>query len=183
MKRRRRRNYLVNRSVQPRHMGMSALFILLISLLTGWSVYSTIFVALTEKISSEPGLDLILVEINEMLLARVSLVILAGMCASVVITMFISHRIAGPIFRIRGALEEMAEGRIPRKITLRKRDEFKELAETVNSLIEKLEDMSVRNKKAKEEINKLLSGSGGENAGEIKAGAEEIGFFVTKESD
>lgn len=45
-----------------------------------------------------------------------------------------SHRMAGPVFRIRRVLREMAEGDISGEVRLRKKDEFKHLAEEVDNL-------------------------------------------------
>ena len=44
----------------------------------------------------------------------------------------ISHRMAGPIFRIRRNLGEMAAGDLRGDVRLRKKDDFKPLAESVN---------------------------------------------------
>ena len=152
-----RRNYLINRSVQPRYMGMVALFICIISLITGWTIYSTTWIMITERVQGEPELAQILSELNTLLIVRTALVILAGMCVAVILTMFISHRIAGPIFRIGRTLLEIGQGGIPRKISLRQRDEFKELSEAVNSVIEKAEEISRDSAKTVENIRNLSS--------------------------
>lgn len=51
---------------------------------------------------------------------------------------FYSHRLAGPIYRIRKTLREAQAGRRVEPIILRKNDEFKELAEDVNSILGRL---------------------------------------------
>jgi hypothetical protein len=63
--------------------------------------------------------------------------------ASFIVLMFIyffglrlSHRIAGPIFKINMVIKESIEKQVPVKIKLRKSDYFKEHAEAVNQLIE-----------------------------------------------
>jgi methyl-accepting chemotaxis protein len=48
--------------------------------------------------------------------------------------MIISHRMAGPVFRIRKTLLAMSEGELQDRIQLRKKDDFKSLAEAVNTL-------------------------------------------------
>ena len=45
-----------------------------------------------------------------------------------------SHRMAGPIFRLRKVLEEMAGGNLSGQVRLREKDSFKNLAEEVNNL-------------------------------------------------
>lgn len=63
-----------------------------------------------------------------------------GVClgAALVVTFFfgvlLSHRMAGPIFRIRRILSEMAEGDLRGEVRLRKKDDFKSLAESINGV-------------------------------------------------
>ncbi len=69
----------------------------------------------------------------------------------IIITLFLTHRIAGPFFRFEKALDEMAEGNISNEIILREKDQGKELAEKINNfnriLADKLSMMSDRNSK------------------------------------
>ncbi len=51
----------------------------------------------------------------------------------ILITLLLTHRIAGPFFRFEKALDEMKDGNISKKIVLRKKDEGKVLAEKINS--------------------------------------------------
>jgi len=46
----------------------------------------------------------------------------------------ISHRMAGPVYRIRKTLGEMAQGNLSGQIQLRKKDEFKSLCQDINNL-------------------------------------------------
>jgi HAMP domain-containing protein len=175
MKKWKRRKYLINKSLQPRFMGMTALFVFLFSVISGWCIYSATWITITERIHGEPELYQILAELNETLLLRSLFVVLAGMCAVVIIMMFISHRIAGPLFRVRRILNELGEGIIPGKITFRKKDEFKELSEAVNSVIIRAEEMDAANKEVRKNILKY--------AGEIPGVEEELDrmrFFEKK---
>lgn len=82
--------------------------------------------------------------------------------------LFYSHRIAGPLYRINNDIKRMAKGEIGDKINLRKRDEFKELAESINLLKEKISKdlfklnlvkeklQSANPHLSKEEINEIL---------------------------
>ncbi len=183
MKNRRRRRYFINRSVQLRHMGMSALIVFIAALIAGWSAYSSIWYVIAERVQNEPQLHQILSEINKILLVRSILVILAGICCAVIITLFVSHRTAGPIFRIRKTLEDIGSGLIPGKIKLRTRDEFKELADAVNSVITKAEEMTGHNKEALDNIKKLLGElkqAEKKKMNEIEARVDEIMLFKEK---
>jgi HAMP domain-containing protein len=46
----------------------------------------------------------------------------------------ISHRMAGPIYRMRRTLEKIYQGDLRGEIRLRKKDDFKSLAENINNL-------------------------------------------------
>lgn len=60
-----------------------------------------------------------------------------GFVMSVLAGIYYSHRLAGPIYRIRRTLRDALEGKAPEPIVLRKSDEFKELAEDINHLLQK----------------------------------------------
>ncbi len=62
----------------------------------------------------------------------------------ILITLLLTHRIAGPFFRFEKALDEMTKGNISNKIVLRKKDEGKELAEKINSFNHTLADKMSR---------------------------------------
>lgn len=53
-------------------------------------------------------------------------------------SVIISHRMAGPVFRMRKLLEEMAQGDLRRSVSLlRKKDEFKHLFADINNVKER----------------------------------------------
>lgn len=54
----------------------------------------------------------------------------------VVVSMFLTHRFAGPMFRFEKSVEEMLRGNFDFRIHLRKKDEGKELAEMMNRFID-----------------------------------------------
>ena len=50
----------------------------------------------------------------------------------VIITLFLTHRVAGPFFKLEKSLDEMIKGNISKEIWLRKKDEGKGLTEKIN---------------------------------------------------
>jgi hypothetical protein len=48
----------------------------------------------------------------------------------------VSHKMSGPVYRMRQDLAAIREGRVPRPIRLRKGDAFQELAEDINKTID-----------------------------------------------
>ena len=51
-----------------------------------------------------------------------------------ILTIFLSHRIAGPLYKLRKGMEEVAKGNFDLRISFRKNDNFKELADTFNDM-------------------------------------------------
>jgi nitrogen fixation/metabolism regulation signal transduction histidine kinase len=63
--------------------------------------------------------------------------VLAG---TTMLALLYSHRIAGPLFRIRRCINSLSEGKDIEPIRLRKNDEFKELAQSLDKLRTSLKD-------------------------------------------
>lgn len=68
----------------------------------------------------------------------------------VITAMFITHRIAGPLFRFEKALDNMLEKRLDDTIFLRSKDEGKDLAKKINAFNEDL-SISMKNLQAHSE--------------------------------
>ncbi len=61
-------------------------------------------------------------------------ILVLGVVVSV-FSLFLSHRIAGPLFRFERSVEEVTRGNLAFRITLRKNDEGKELAGLMNTMV------------------------------------------------
>lgn len=105
-------------------------------------------------------------------------IVLLGVVISVV-SLFLSHRIAGPLFRLERSVEEITKGNLSFRIILRKKDELKELATLMNTMVETL---SGRLK----EVRRYADAAHGEMAGlsakvtEGSTSAKEIGERISE---
>jgi nitrogen fixation/metabolism regulation signal transduction histidine kinase len=112
------------------------------------------------------------------------ILILSGGVVGVIIAMFLTHRFAGPVFKLERAVREMAAGNLLADVRLRKGDEGKELAATINLLKETLTSnvKSMRELSAAmdDSIRKAAGAGGREELGPILAGAEEINAKLKK---
>jgi methyl-accepting chemotaxis protein len=54
------------------------------------------------------------------------------------LSIFITHKIAGPLYRLKKTISEIINGNLDVKVKLRKNDDLKDLAEHVNMLAEEL---------------------------------------------
>jgi HAMP domain-containing protein len=59
-----------------------------------------------------------------------------------VYALVISHRIAGAGYRIQAVVEEIKSGKTDARIRLRKNDDFKELAQSINELLDQIDKKS-----------------------------------------
>jgi methyl-accepting chemotaxis protein len=62
----------------------------------------------------------------------------------VVVGIFLTHRIAGPVFRVQRDIDRVLEGEKHVRVRFRRHDAFPELAEKVNKLIERINDKPQR---------------------------------------
>lgn len=75
----------------------------------------------------------------------------------VVVLIFLSHRLAGPLYRFERVLSDLSKGDLTQRFKLREKDEFVELQNSINELTNAM-DGNVGNIKAGiGEISKLLS--------------------------
>ena len=114
-------------------MFVITLAMLFIALVTGISIYSAVTQTLVTQFHGE-NLALIKHAINVKMFVRSLLLIFA----IAIISIFISHRSAGPVYKFENTIKALASGEKVGEIWLRKRDEFYDLAEAINSLIKSL---------------------------------------------
>jgi len=134
----RRRRYLVSKKFQLRFAGMIILFMFLVALFSSLIIYYQIWMLLGEKLANvypQGRLAGILRTANFNLFLRLLLVTPFVFALAIVL----SHRIAGPIYRIQKTLDDVLSGDYSKRLYLRKTDELKDVAESINKMIEILE--------------------------------------------
>ena len=58
--------------------------------------------------------------------------------ATIIVTLFVSHKMAGPLFRFEKELKDIGEGDLTKQITLRKKDPIGDMAVCLNNMIASL---------------------------------------------
>jgi methyl-accepting chemotaxis protein len=184
-KRYKRRNFFINKELQGRYMLIFFIFAVL-----GSIIYAAIFSMLTADSLTIVYKDnnLTIGKTPYILMAEMMkanwILILSGGVVGVIIAMFLTHRFAGPVFKLERAVREMAAGNLLADVRLRKGDEGKELAATINLLKETLTSnvKSMRELSAAmdDSIRKAAGAGGREELGPILAGAEEINAKLKK---
>ena len=125
-----RKQYIVKKGFQLRFMIIIITAMVLIAIVTGLSIYSAVMQTLVNQFHGE-NLAMIQHAITYKLFIRSLLLIFA----IAIISVFISHRVAGPIYKFERIINDLASGKKVEEFKLRKRDEFYELALAINNLI------------------------------------------------
>jgi methyl-accepting chemotaxis protein len=132
----RRRNYFIKKDLQGKYIFSFFLFVIagsiIFSLIFGMLSANTLTIVYENynlQIGKTP-----LILLKEILGAHWIFIVTAGISV-VVVSMFLTHRFAGPMYRFEKSVEEMMSGNFSFQIRLRKKDEGKELAQMMNQLI------------------------------------------------
>jgi methyl-accepting chemotaxis protein len=171
MSKTRRKRYVIAARFQMRYILYILLFLYIGAAIAGYTVYYSTWTTLGEKLASvypRGRLIYIFRQANVTLLIRLLLV----SPFFVIIGVILSHRIAGPIYRIGKYVESVMRGDYSHGLTLRKNDEFKVLARKMTLLCKKLRDDDVSRKKRAIELQDILK----ENrvSGDVLEKAREI---------
>jgi methyl-accepting chemotaxis protein len=129
-----RRNYFINKEFQGRYIFNyfllaaigSALFVAVFSFFSS-NTLSIVYENYHLQLGLTPGILL-----RKILGTQWFVIVLGGGCV-IVVTLFLTHRIAGPFYRFEKTLDEMIDGDLSNKVVLRKKDEGKELAQKINA--------------------------------------------------
>ncbi|WP_408889438.1 signal protein [Myxococcus faecalis] len=87
-------------------------------------------------------------------------------------TIVVTHRVAGPLLRIRRMVEEVAEGKLrPPSYGLRDGDELKDLFDATRTMMQRLREQSEEDARALAKALEVAerSGASGESLGELRA--------------
>jgi methyl-accepting chemotaxis protein len=170
-----RRKYYINKSFQSRFIIKFCLLIALACLVFGGMVY---MLSMASSTTAFENSRLIIKSTADYLLP---LIILTALITTVVIslavvsvTLFISHKIAGPAYRFERVAEDVADGDLSIKVKLRANDQLQFVAESLDvmvkslnrklsSLREKVDNLSIaidkqdKNKPSSNEIKELIN--------------------------
>ena len=154
-----RKQYLVARKFQLKYVGLILLLMFLTATMCSYVVYYTAMILMGEKLANVYPQGR-LISIVKLVNFRILLSVILITPLVAVIGIFLSHRIAGPIFRMEKFLYDMASGNLASRITLRQNDELMTLANGINNLAESMSSSI--------SVQKALVNSISDNIGNIK---------------
>lgn len=94
----------------------------------------------------------------ELLYQHLAIALIVAFFVSTVVTLFLSHRLAGPIVRLKGHFIRIAESGKAERIQFRKNDFFLDLPPIVNSALERL-DPHLRDSPSRDSAGEGVEGS------------------------
>lgn len=134
-----RRQYYIDKKFQSRFMLRFCLIILVGGCL---SVALTMFFSQGTLTSTYDGSQLVIEKTSWAIMPSVIITtIITTAIISIVaifVMLFVSHKIAGPMFRFESDLKNIAEGNLKKKIRLRDGDQFSGMVGSLNEMVENL---------------------------------------------
>ena len=174
----RRRQYLIDQKFQWRFVGRLIIPLILGVVIITLVDYYFIWSFFTSPIAGRyENMELTSLKI-------ITYILFYALCIfipiAVIIGIIVSHRVAGPLFQIEGVLKSIGEGDLTSRVSLRQKDELKDLAMCINKMVTELSDKisDVKtNIKFLEEKLLLLEGEAEKNFPNINKLKEEIKAF------
>jgi methyl-accepting chemotaxis protein len=153
----RRKNYLINKDFQLRYIGRIVFSIIVMALVTAFTVYYTTWARIMDQFYNVPQIASQFAMLFSSVNRTMGLFLLVFVAVIAAVSVFISHSIAGPVFRFEKSLQAVAAGDLTLKIGLRKGDEFKHLADTMNEMITSLRTNLTSDRQLIADMSQLLA--------------------------
>lgn len=147
-----RRIFLIKRGLQFRYMGVIFVAMLLVAMIVGWTVYFSIWKDISDPTKKHDELVEVFVQGNQVLIARMTFIAVMICFLSV----FVSHKIAGPVYRLEESAKIIASGDFSRRIKLRQGDELQDLADAFNTMTESLDKIIGEDQKMLQNLNLII---------------------------
>ena len=173
----RRKKYIINKKIQIKYAVLSIAMLILYTLLLLIALFGPPIFLLnspdaTLAVRAEAASSVLL--INSYLWPGIGVIILMFGALSI----FITHRMAGPIYAIEKVFSRIADGDVTARVRLRKRDDLHELGRAINSMLDKqavtLSDLNERFHRLSSRLLEKSPGKASQNAPEITAELEAI---------
>ncbi len=166
-----RRIYFIDKKFQTKFIFKFCLIVVVASLaLTALLIYfsqgSTTVAIENTKVKVMSTADFML----PVFIQTIAIVFAAAALAVLILSLLVSHKIAGPLYRIKREIDALKEGDFRRSFNLRKKDQLKDLAQSLDQMCNSLKDKHLRIRDKSAALRDYLKGK----EGEFDAGQKEI---------
>ena len=164
-----RKQYFVEKSFQTKFIFKFCIVVVISSFFIGGLIFflsqdSTTVTIENTEVKVKRTADFILPII-------VTTVIVVSSFSSVIVlilTLFVSHRIAGPLFRMKREIDGVKEGDLTKKFNLREKDQFREVAASLGGMCDTLRGKYVTLKTKCHELKDYVGKGDFSSSGEEK---------------
>lgn len=170
-----RRNYFIDKEFQTRFIFRFCLLVILSGLLTFGILCllgreSTTVSIVDSRVVVRSTSDFLL----PILIQTILIVMVIVGLATIAVTLFFSHKIAGPLYRFKKVIEALKAGDFSSSACIRKQDQLQDLAVKLNLMIEKVRDQV---NLVKANVVKLKGKKGNVSEQDIEELDKNIHFF------
>ncbi len=153
-----RKNYFIKKGLQTRFISTVFLIIALVIVIMSCNLYFFgLFLGQDDKDGNySKAVEQLQVDIKEKLADKLILLVLVNVVIVAMISLFFSHQIAGPIYKLEKTLAQINEGHLNVKFYFRQSDKLDELAELLNSVKDKLVVPLKASKELNDKTNAIL---------------------------
>lgn len=130
---------LINKKFQLRFAFYICTWVFALSMIYPFIIYNLFEYFL--KIASSPHAPVSpekIKNLQQQVLLLLGILQLVFLVITFILSIFLSHRIAGPLYRLRKSMEEVGRGNFDLRITFRKADHFMELQDVFNEMVQHL---------------------------------------------
>lgn len=159
-----RKNYFIKKGLQTRFIGTVFLIIALVVVVIFCNLY--FFGLFLQQEDNEQKYEIAIEklkdDIQNKLAGRLVLLIGVNIMIIALISLFFSHQIAGPVYKLEKTLQKIIDGDLATRFSFRQSDKFDEVADLLNGMkdgiVEPLKLVGDSNKKALPLIDGALAG-------------------------
>ncbi|MDD5259775.1 MAG: methyl-accepting chemotaxis protein [bacterium] len=151
----RRRRLIISSGLQFRYVGGVLFAMLFVSMVVGYFIYQNIWnVLLNESRYNDwsPFLNAVKDQTDRQIFFGVAISIVLMMIVSV----YMSHKIAGPLYRLKKCFLDVAKGDLSFEMRLRKGDELMDLVDDFNGMLRNLKGMVDGDRQKVKDIQKKI---------------------------
>jgi len=135
----RRKGYFIGSGLQFRYLRLILLAIALPTVLVSICLYYLIFYLMAEQLGIPESIAYNIIPV----LKKINIILFLGLPVIAFLLLLwgvvISHRIAGPEYRLEQELDKIAKGDFARRIKFRRKDELAGIAHGINKVLDKIE--------------------------------------------
>lgn len=145
-----RRTVLVKRSLQLKYVAMVFIAALFASLLVGLDIYYTMAKMV---LAENPAMSSTVSQFHTIIFVKI--VLYLGII--LLISLYVSHRFAGPIHRFEKSAQVVSSGDLTHRVSLRTGDELLELQEEFNGMLASLQSLVQKDRNLAQRLSERIT--------------------------